>query len=143
MSRRTYLPLTCVALLVGWATGQAAAQQPYTPGVPQFGPGYRTQLNPSLNLLRGGNPAVNYFLGTLPEIDRRSNARMFSSAIYDLEQRTPAGASSSLDADLLTPPPSTGHMTAFGNTAGFFPQTRFGGPSTGAPVAAMPPKRGK
>jgi hypothetical protein len=134
MSRRIPFLLTCVAGLLLCSAERASAQQPYYPKVPSYGPGYRPMLNPSLNLLRGGNSAVNYYLGAIPEIDRRANARLFSSSIYDLEQRYQNISAPNPDADLLTPPNQTGHPTAFGTTAGYFPQTRFGGLSGGAPV---------
>ena len=43
---------------------------PFSPG-PAYGPGYQTQLSPFLNLLRGGDASANYFLGVVPEQQRR------------------------------------------------------------------------
>ncbi|MFL5245100.1 MAG: hypothetical protein ACJ8FY_23605 [Gemmataceae bacterium] len=84
---------------------------------PNYSTGARPALSPYLNLLRGGNPAANYFLGVLPEFERRANAVQFSTAIQDLEQRSAmVGDTGEPLAVTLT----TGHPTAFGNTAGYF-----------------------
>lgn len=77
----------------------------------------RPQLSPYLNLTRGGNPAANYFLGVLPEFERRANAYQFSNAIQDLEQRNLMTGEPSDPLQLLS---GTGHPTAFANTGSYF-----------------------
>ncbi len=135
------------AALLGLAAlaGPAAAQYtrptlgaPFTG--PNFGPGYRPMLSPYLNLNRGGDPAINYYLGTLPEQQRRQNAQLFRQQILDLERRAPLAAE---DVDLLGPPLTSGHPTAFGNTAGYFnnqnPRLYGGGaaPTTGPTSSSL------
>jgi hypothetical protein len=140
MSRLIGVSLAVLVAALAACPGTAFAQPggyPYgPPRGPAYGPGYRPGLSPYLNITRGGgDPAVNYFLGTIPEFQRRANAQLFSSQIADLETRPPAvGAGGVADADLFNPLASTGHLTAFQNTAGYFP----GGARTG-PGAARPP----
>jgi hypothetical protein len=130
------------------AAGSAQAQLTYPIRPPNYGVGYRPGLSPYLNINRGGDPAINYYLGTIPEFQRRANAAQFRSQILDLETRASAPAPE--EADILTPLPSTGHVTAFNNTAGFFnnpnPRTPGMAAGTAAPtrsgVTGAPPPRG-
>jgi hypothetical protein len=114
---------SCLVTILFLAASGAALAQGYPPNY-QFSPNARPnivgtprpQLSPYLNLLRGGNPAANYFLGVLPEFERRANAYQFGNAIYDLEQRdltSPSG-------DPLELTSGTGHPTAFANTGTYF-----------------------
>jgi hypothetical protein len=86
-----------------------------------YAPAYRPGLSPYLNLLRGGDPAANYFLGTLPEFSRRSNAIQFRSAIQELDDRVsqPAGGGD-VTEELLPELSQTGHPTAFNNLGSYF-----------------------
>jgi hypothetical protein len=82
----------------------------YRPGLYPYGtPG----LSPYLDLTRGGNRAANYFLGTIPEIERRRNAAVFGAAIQDLERRNVA-VEPAIE-ELVPTLPSTGHPVAFMN----------------------------
>ena len=136
MSRSTFV-LAAWGILLG-VSGPAAAQfasplggyaprmnLPYNPA-PAYGPGYQTQLSPYLNFLRGGDPAANFYLGVLPEMQRRTNAAQFRGAIGSLQQQQQLQqgqqVQAGLDADLFTPLPTTGHPTVFGNYGGYFPQ---------------------
>jgi hypothetical protein len=105
-------------LAVGAQSASAQAPYPYNRPSPYGGP----LLSPYLNLLRGGDQASNYYLGVIPERDRRRNDVLFRSSILDLEERTNV-ATTSEEADLLRPLRSTGHVTAFGNTSTYFGQT--------------------
>jgi len=141
MSRLIGVSLAVLVGVLAASPATAFAQQggyPYgPPRAPAYGPGYRPGLSPYLNITRGGgDPAVNYFLGTIPEFQRRANAQMFSSQIAELETRPPAVAGAATDADLFNPLPSTGHLTAFQNTAGYYPgRPRLaGGPGTARPT---------
>jgi hypothetical protein len=49
----------------------ALAQTIYNPNPTITAPYSRPALSPYLNLLRGGDPAANYYLGVLTEYDRR------------------------------------------------------------------------
>jgi hypothetical protein len=96
-----------------------SAQQTYPYQRPNYGPMNRPAvLSPYLNLLRGGNPAANYFLGTVPEVDRRVNQRLVNSAIGSLEREE--GRPRVEGDDLLSPLPGTGHPTAFNTTTPYF-----------------------
>jgi hypothetical protein len=136
--------LLSLAACLGWgAVGErtAWAQQTVPYNRPNYGPGYRPQLSPYLNFLRGGDPAANYFLGTLPEIQRRTNAQVFSSSILDLENRTaqqPTGGDG-----IFNPLGTSGHPTAFNNTAGYFNQMnpRIPGGAAQMPSSRMPKAR--
>jgi hypothetical protein len=124
--------LTVIGFLA-LAAGHASAQyftQPFGGGLntgrpPQF-PGAGTPaLSPYLNLLRGGDLASNYYLGVLPEIDRRRNARTFSQDIATLQQEVNRSSPGFPDFDPDLPrnaslPPS-GHGSTFANTGTFFP----------------------
>jgi hypothetical protein len=122
---RRFIFSSCAALLAlaaGWSgTARAQITQPFTP--PQFGPGYQTMLSPYLNFLRN-NPAANYFLGVLPEDQRRQYSNQFRGNISNLQILT-----SPLRNPLEEPPEvsdvprkfyPSGHPTAFGNTMTFF-----------------------
>jgi hypothetical protein len=127
--------------------GLARAQY-VPPGMPSVGPGNSPMLNPYLNLLRGtgttftpgatgvttsfnvfGNsvdPAVNYFLGTLPEAQRRLNYVQQQREIGELESGPRVGAVGGPDEIdvLLTPLRGTGHPATFNNTGGYFSNSR-------------------
>jgi hypothetical protein len=101
---------TALVLVFAGGTGNVFAQYGpiYRPGLYPYGtPG----LSPYLDLTRGGNPAVNYFLGTIPEIERRRNTAVFGAAIQDLERR-PVITEPGVD-ELVPTLPSTGHPVAF------------------------------
>jgi hypothetical protein len=136
------LPLGSIAslgvLLLG-ATSNASAQQYYTPypfqysQMPGLNPGGGPRLNPYLNFFRG-NPAVDYYLGAVPEIDRRRFQVQTRSQISGLEQQLntpPIG-----DEDMLPLQSQTGHAVAFGNTAGYFSGGFTGRVSMGSRVPA-------
>ncbi len=110
--------------------GKAAAQyvNPYTPR-PVYSPYSRPALSPYLDLTRGGNPAINYYLGTLPELDRRAADTAYRAAILDLDRRT--GTISREVSDLIDILPGTGHPALF---LSYYPYYSLGG--TGRAVIA-------
>jgi hypothetical protein len=88
---------------------------------PGLNPGGGPRLSPYLNLMRGPNtPAVNYFLGAVPEIERRRFQNQATGAFVDLAQRTANPLYSPEEAELMGPVSITGHPTAFMNTSGYF-----------------------
>lgn len=119
----------CAAVGLFWLVTCGAAQAQFL-GRPGTAGGYggvgsgagnpygRPQLSPYLNLLRGGNPAANYYLGVVPEVERRTNAAVFGTAISDLERRSLAAATA--EPDLVEPITTSGHPTAFLNTGSYF-----------------------
>jgi hypothetical protein len=98
----------------------APAQSTYPFQPPRFGPGYQTPLSPYLNFLRGGDAAANYFLGVLPEQQRRQDRNIFQGQIQGLTNLLPAPPGVR-NRDIDTPLLSTGHPTAFGYTGSYFP----------------------
>jgi hypothetical protein len=117
--RRRLGTVLSLGILFAVGTGTASAQ--YGPYIQSpYGPLYRPgglypagtpPLSPYLDLTRGGNLAANYFLGTIPEIQRRQNTALFGAAIQDLERRAPV---TETPADDLVPTlPGTGHPVAF------------------------------
>jgi hypothetical protein len=151
MKRFVLAPLASFAGLLLLAAGPASAQMTIPYGAPAYGPFYQPMLSPYLNLLRGGDPAANYFLGVLPESQRRQNVRVFGAAIQNLDQRAETPAATPEELELYTPLKSTGHPTAFNNTLSYFPRlpitprqpaTRPGVPSATRPGGpGVPPGR--
>ena len=148
MSRRTGVALAaCAALFLVAGTVSAQVVPPYGLNAPSFGPGYRPQLSPYLNLAPNvvngtgtvtNNPGLNYFLRTIPELDRRANTQVFGSAILGLEQQALAPTPpATADVDLFTSTAVTGHSTAFQYTGGYFPSR--GGRATGPTTYQRPP----
>jgi hypothetical protein len=82
------LALGLLALVTAMASAQApfrmaggnTALPPTTVLQPQNSP----LLSPYLNLLRGGNPAANYYLGVVPERARRANETQLGSNLNQL-----------------------------------------------------------
>ena len=108
-----------VALEAGFHA-QALAQGlgPYDPSGPQpFGAVNRPNVSPYLNLLRGGDPAANYYLGVVPEFQRRAFVNRSIEDFQDLYKRQ-AQTRDLLDEQLAREPlirtlPPTGHPTGF------------------------------
>jgi hypothetical protein len=119
MKRFILAPLAALFTLLGLVVGPASAQNTYPFQPPRYGPGYQTPLSPYLNFLRGGDPSANYFLGVLPEFQRRENRNQFQSQIQGLTNLLPPRPGST-ERDLLTPLSSTGHPTVFGYTGSYF-----------------------
>ena len=109
------LPIAAVALALIIAS--AASAQPGPPNAPRYGVGFRPGLSPYLNLLRGGDPAANYYLGTIPEFERRQNSQVFRNSLIELDAKVSQEA---VELGLAEPIGATGHVTAFGNTGGYF-----------------------
>src|SRR5688500_606325 len=65
------LSLGIAGALALLAAQDASAQYVFRPNPPVVAPYSRPALSPYLNLLRGGDPAANYYLGVLTEYDRR------------------------------------------------------------------------
>ena len=138
------IALVTAVLVLSALAAQPAAAQPgiYAPSAPpSYGVYNRPLLSPYLNLLRGGDTASNYFLGVVPEQNRRFNDRLFRSEIRDLERRTADTSTPGDFEDLITPLGSTGHPTAFLNTVGYFGAGagRVGVPNPG--FTRPPPRR--
>jgi hypothetical protein len=111
-----------VATVLGAAlAGSAQAQYGFRPPTaPNWGPGFRPGLSPYLDLIRSGDPATNYYLGTRVEFQRRQNAADFRSDITDLYARERI-----LGEDIPKPPRPvpTGTYSLLNNTGGYFNNT--------------------
>jgi hypothetical protein len=133
----------CAAAALLWlAAGSAHAQYFGRPGSGGYGgAGYnpygRPQLSPYLNLLRGGDPAANYYAGVLPAFQQRAVNAQYGSAIVGLDQRVYGPGGEGDIADLTN---TTGHPTAFLNTASYF--GALNAPRVG-PVATGVGRRGR
>ncbi len=142
MSRLIGVSLAAWCLMLA-AVEPASAQRPppYLYNQPTYGPGFRPQLSPYLNLTGRNDPAVNYFLQTLPAFENRYTRQTYGAAIAGLEAQalnpTPPAAP---DVDLFTPQATTGHPTAFQNTGGYF-QNAQGRPQAAAPTTRPPGAR--
>jgi hypothetical protein len=140
MKRLLMVSVAAIGCLVGVMAGEAGAQYfnptfRQTPGLFPYG---RPGLSPYLDIIRGGNPAINYYLGTLPEFDRRANAIQFGGAISDLERRT-ALNSAMIDEEAGLAP--TGHPVYFMNYGSFYNLGPTRGATTLAPTGITGPRR--
>ena len=121
--RRQLLAAFAVALALAPLGVRPAQAQPWVYQQPVYGRGYRPMLSPYLNLLRNnGDPAINYYLGTLPETQRRENAFQFRTEISDIEAKLPGAAEEKPD-DVPKGLGPTGGSVAFGNTKGYINST--------------------
>ena len=143
MSRLNVSFAAGLALLI---VAGAASAQPGVPALanrPNVGVGAQPKLPPYLNLFNNNDPAVQYFLRTLPEQDYRATKQVYGSVLSDLEQRAlNPTAPTAADADLFRPLPTTGHPVAFQNTAGYFP-TSANRLATGTAGYQGPPRTGR
>src|SRR4029077_3405965 len=94
-----------------WTGAQVQAQTPYYPRSTSanpysYNPYSRPTLSPYLNMLRGGNPAANYYLGVVPEVERRADYNRLNSRTLDLERELRKNAE---PEDALPTLESTGH----------------------------------
>src|SRR6516164_9485606 len=128
--------LTTAALIALAASAQAQPSTTYPYNLNLRGPGLVApyggsftrpgpNLSPYLNLLRGGNPAANYYLGVIPEVERRNNAAQFAAGITDLARSIEAPPQDTT-GELLPALPQTGHVVQFGNYGGYFGSSGFG-----------------
>jgi hypothetical protein len=133
MRRLALTGLAALALLGFLTLGRASAQYSQF-----YGPAYRPggaygsygragpALSPYLNLTRGGNPAANYFLGVLPEIERRANKAEVGTMLNDLERRLETPAAQPLPTEDVIGSltggglPPTGHAAVFTNYSTYY-----------------------
>jgi hypothetical protein len=129
----------CVISFLTFGSGSVSAQGGYYVPIPSQGVGTQPLLNPFLNLgnsnnLNGvggvgtNNSAIQYFLGTIPEQQRRANAAVINNEFYQLEGAAgvaPGRTPDEIDT-LLQPLPGTGHPIVFNNTGSYFNTLRAG-----------------
>lgn len=152
--RRELLTVAAALALSGAAAAQLPPGPSYAPpGFPTVNPqnvmpniyNPRTQpLSPYLNLLRGGNPGVNYYYGVRP--GTTGGGAAFGAGLAPGGGRAGGFQFQYTQDDLApgdTPPgyvlPPAGHPATFNNTLGYFPGPMSGGqrprPGIGAPTA--------
>jgi hypothetical protein len=117
MKRLLILSVASLGMLLAGGVGRAAAQNFY----PQYSPyPYPTQspLSPYLNLLNNTNrPAVNYFLGVVPDQARRVAAQQLADTQAGTVARRPG-----IDErdDFIPTLPETGHPVRFQSYGTFY-----------------------
>jgi hypothetical protein len=103
--------MAALALLIGWSASASQAQPIYRGSAGSIG---RPAYSPYLNLLRGGDPGVNYYGLVRPEID-------FRNSVQNLQQQITQGFNATNQAiDQVTGLPLTGHGVVFLNTSHYF-----------------------
>jgi hypothetical protein len=129
MRRFVLVALVTLGVLPGGAAMTALAQYPASPfgqyfnpytRPPGTNPGGGPRLSPYLNLLRGGNPAANYYLGVVPEIEQRRFQAVSQAQIQGLQVSTALPPVNPEDTDLTVATSITGHPAVFNNTAAYF-----------------------
>jgi hypothetical protein len=116
------------ALALG--TGRAAHAQTYVQ--PRVSPYANPGLSPYINLLRPGNPAVNYYGLVLPEIKTNTSIRQLQVDVARTQASVVAPPAS-------LPPGETGHATRFMQYGQYFNTTA---PPLSQAGAAAPPAAG-
>jgi hypothetical protein len=146
MNRLVTAAAMALGVVLAFGHGRACAQynpySPYSPYTPYpraglYNPYSSPALSPYLNLRRGGSPAANYYLGVVPEVQRRQQYNQLNAEIRDVEQRrlTPLAP----DTEALVPQlPETGHATQFLNVSPYFTG---GNPYYNPPAATQPQQR--
>jgi hypothetical protein len=137
MNRLIFASAAALALMLT-LPGTSSAQSPYGTRPGYYNP-YLNQprLSPYLDIVRGGgNPALNYYLGTLPEVERRTYQAISSGAIRRLE-RQQAGLEEAVEEGEV-PEVGTGHPAQFVNYGGYFPITGPGGTRYGTGPVPRP-----
>jgi hypothetical protein len=123
--RRAILALSAGLALLLTLSEPAAAQmsgpflQPRSGGLPQTPFSTSPVVSPYLDIVRGGNPAINWYLGTLPEFDRRNFQNTLLAALPGLEGygNQPAGIAQNFEIPTL---PQTGHLAGFQSFGSFY-----------------------
>jgi hypothetical protein len=102
--------LVALAAVLALCAGPTAQAQTYVP--PQVSP-YQTGFAPYLNLLRGGNQAINYYGLVRPEIQGMN-------AIGQLQQQVARTTTSVVGQPTNRPEVETGHVTRFMQYSQYF-----------------------
>jgi hypothetical protein len=116
MKHLLFTMLSAASVLLIGAAGTAQAQFVGPAPAPNYGPGYRGNISPYLNILRGRNVGIDYYLGTRSEFQRRRDAAEFREDITDLDRRTGAV----FDEAPIDRPVQSGTPVTFGSTLGYY-----------------------
>lgn len=108
--------LTAVGLLIFAAAARARAQD----GQPALGPMARPTFSPYLNLLRRGDPVLNYYGLVRPQLELRGS-------VQQLQQRLSGQLIS--EEERASALPATGHPSRFMHYSHYFLNMGTGNPS--------------
>lgn len=122
------LSVASLLLLSGFTFAQ---QQQYVR--PQTNPYYNAPLSPWLNMLRGGNTAVNYYLGVVPEFQQRTLNAQYGAQLQMMNQRIGSEVETPEMGELLPTLPGTGHGTQFMNASPYYSLNPYLGQTAGTP----------
>jgi hypothetical protein len=106
--------LAFIALSLVLAASAAQAQQPVVQPTQPYTP---PVLNPYLNLLRGGNPAVNYYGLVRPQMQQNQQLQRLQNGL--------ARTTEEVEAAAATPAMTPGVLADTGHTVGFMTYSRF------------------
>lgn len=109
-----------VGLLVAAGLAHAQGAPFYANPTNANNPFARPRLSPWLNLTRGGNPASNYYLGVLPEVDRRNQEFRVNQQLNALEREVTNPTLGPEVQSLVPTLEETGHPTAFMSVTPYF-----------------------
>lgn len=129
-----------VAALLMLAAVSSAQPAPYVRQ--STNPYYTPPLSPYLNMLRGGNPAVNYYLGVVPEFQQRTLNAQYGAQLQNMNQRMAESPELPEMDELLPTLPATGHGTQFMNASPYFALSPYAAQNARRPTGRpTPPKR--
>jgi hypothetical protein len=119
--------------------GPTATGPGYIGPASPFAPSPRPVISPYLNFLRGGSPAANYFLGTVPQLQAQAQAGRF--VLPDVGTLRQQQVTADI-LELLPQLPETGHMVQFQSYGPFYSSLNRGPRSTLlTPFSAVRPTR--
>lgn len=131
MSRTLIVPVALAALALVPAPARAQMTGPTNPSgyAPNMYNRAAQPLSPYLNLLRGGNNAVNYFYGVRPGTQPNAFAGMFGAG--GAGQRTTFFPGADYLTDLSDEPRDATRVNPTGHPAGFNNTLNYFGPTSG------------
>lgn len=113
-----------MALYLGVAPVAAQYQPTYQPGTNRYGG--RARLSPYLNLIRNNDinvdAGINYFLGVVPERERRYDQQLTNQRIRSIEQEIAAPPRSPDVLEEIPSVPTAGRPVGARTSASYFKQ---------------------
>jgi hypothetical protein len=112
MTKRSMLSAAVLALCCVQGAG---AQPTYNPTAPTLPAPYNSAnvMSPYINMLRGGDPAANFYMGVRPEQQRRYDSALLSRLPLDIS-RLESMIDDRVNLDVLEKQlPPTGHPVGF------------------------------
>jgi hypothetical protein len=135
IARQLGLGILAVGMAAAVLTTEAHGQYTpyYRPGNSPYMPGGGGAISPYLNLLRGTNPAVNYYLGVRSEVERRQALQMQLLG----QERANLIVEQPSTEDVFQKLGGTGHPAVFQNYGSYY---SFGGTPSGQlnPLGTVP-----